>query len=119
MSILLVEDEALIAFDLEDSLRTLGQEVIVFSSANDASIWLKNNLPKVAVLDFQLRDGTCADIARHLLGANVPMIVHTAREETLEAFDSDLRSAPVFRKPADTPLLVGAIMQTVSENTNG
>jgi DNA-binding NarL/FixJ family response regulator len=59
---LIVDDEFLIAFDLESSMRALGFDVCtVASNEKDAIELAKSNLPDVAVMDVYL-GGTRAGI---------------------------------------------------------
>ncbi len=54
--ILLLEDEPLIAIDVEDLLHRAGwTDVATFSSCNDADEWLKANTPTLAIVDPHLR----------------------------------------------------------------
>jgi DNA-binding response OmpR family regulator len=97
--ILVVEDEAIIALDLETSLSDAGYTVLVASSCAAALGILSTWRPDAAILDVQLRDGDCEDVATSLATAGVPFIVHTGTPA------SDL--SPVFRmgkyicKPSD------------------
>ncbi|RWC39168.1 MAG: response regulator [Mesorhizobium sp.] len=78
-SIAILEDEAFIALDLEESLRDAGFKIAgVFSSCAAALEWLKDNSPNVVVMDIELADGDCADIATLLHARDIPFVVHSA-----------------------------------------
>jgi DNA-binding response OmpR family regulator len=78
-TVLVLEDQPLIALDVEEVLFEAGfQNVSIVSSCVEAKDWLKANLPDVAILDISLRDGDCIDIARTLVERAVPFVVHTA-----------------------------------------
>jgi CheY-like chemotaxis protein len=56
--ILLVEDEPLIAIDLETILNRLGHEVVGIADTFDEAIQLaKDTMPDAAFVDLKLRDG--------------------------------------------------------------
>ena len=78
VSILLLEDEPLIAMDTEELLQNAGFDVVgVLSSCGEALTWLESKQADLAVLDINLRDGDCTDIAQILANRNIPFIVHS------------------------------------------
>ncbi|WP_292634491.1 response regulator [Mesorhizobium sp.] len=93
LSVVVLEDEALIALDVEEALRDAGFNVLaVISSCADAHKWFEANSPDVAVLDIELRDGNCAAIASLLHERNIPFVVHTGSSS------ETVREAPIFLK---------------------
>ena len=111
---LIVEDEFLIAFDLEASMRELGFDVCsVASNEKDAIALAKNNPPDVVVMDVYL-GGTRAGIetARWLHEVcGVPVVFVTAHSDggTLERIHSVLPGAPVLSKPVYRETLANAV----------
>ena len=94
LSVVVLEDEALIALDVEEALRDAGFKVLaVISSCADAHKWLETNSPDVAVLDIELRDGNCAAIASLLHDRNIPFVVHTGSSS-----ETARDEAPIFLK---------------------
>ena len=97
---LIVDDEFLIAFDLESSMRELGFDVCtVASNERDAIELAKSQPPDVVVMDVYL-GGTRAGIetARWLREVcDVPIVFVTAHSdaETLERIHRVMLSAPV------------------------
>ena len=79
---LLLEDEPLIALDVEDALRSTGFDVVTVGSCTQADAWLLVNTPTVAVIDLELVDGECRNAAEQLYRRGVPFIVHTGREKS-------------------------------------
>ncbi|MES0006086.1 response regulator [Mesorhizobium sp. M0062] len=78
LSVVVLEDEPLIALDVEDTLCDAGFNVLaVLPSCSQALEWLQSNSPDVAVLDIELNDGSCEDIARLLYGRDIPFVVHS------------------------------------------
>jgi CheY-like chemotaxis protein len=69
LRILIVEDEILIAFELESLLQDLGHEVVgIAASSKDALALGQDLAPDLAFVDIHLADGpTGVDVARHLV----------------------------------------------------
>ena len=74
---LVVEDEALIALDLEQALFEEGYEPITFATCASSRRWLAVMTPEVAILDLLVKDGSCEAIAAILVERSVPFIVHS------------------------------------------
>lgn len=78
-TVVILEDEALVALDLEDQLRDEGFKVMgLFSSCASALEWFGTNTPDVVLMDIELRDGDCTRIARMLHHRRIPFVVHSA-----------------------------------------
>jgi DNA-binding NarL/FixJ family response regulator len=111
---LIVDDEFLIAFDLEASMRELGFDVCaVASNERDAIELAMNNPPDVVVMDVYL-GGTRAGIEagrwlREVCG--VPVVFVTARSDdgTLERIHNIVPGAPVLSKPVYRETLARAV----------
>jgi DNA-binding response OmpR family regulator len=97
---MLVEDEALIAMDLEDVFRDQGYDVTgPFALCRDALAALTAGLPDVAVLDATLRDGPCLDLARELRRLGVPFLIYSGRD-AFEEQPQELEGVPWIEKPS-------------------
>ena len=58
--VLVLEDEALIALNLQDELQDAGYEVAgPFTACSAALEWLQTATPDMAILDATLKDGSC------------------------------------------------------------
>jgi CheY-like chemotaxis protein len=65
--VLLLEDEVLIALNLQEELQELGFRVAgPFTTCAAALDWLRTGTPDVAILDAVLKDGPCREIALEL-----------------------------------------------------
>ncbi len=73
-SVLVVEDEPLIALDIESVLQAEGLPVDYCASREEALKLIASQAPLVALLDFHLNDGEATDIAAELKARNVPVI---------------------------------------------
>jgi len=110
--ILLLEDEPLIAIDVEDLLHRAGlADVATFSSCNDADEWLKANTPTLAIVDPQLRDGFCTDVARTLSVRSVPFIIYSGSSSA--DLHAGFKTGILLPKPAEPEKLHAAISSLI------
>lgn len=110
ISILLLEDQPLIALDVEETLGEAGcKAVTVISSRADAEAWLLSNRPDVVILDVQLRDGECVPLIGKLLTERIPFVIHSAVEKNEYEDWAVMEDVAWVGKPADAFLLVAAI----------
>ena len=106
-SILVCEDEPLIAYDIASGVEDAGGEVIgPFTAVADALAALDRAIPDGAVLDVNLLDGDVAPVLLKLVAANVPVVVNTGTKLPDEAAELGV---PVFIKPTEPQKLVEAI----------
>lgn len=95
---LIVEDQMLIALDLEQILEDAGLEVLAtVTSSAEALAYLERNLPDLAVLDVNLGDGNSEPIAHALRARNIPFIFATGYGD--DGIARTLADVPVVRKP--------------------
>nr|WP_256127010.1 HWE histidine kinase domain-containing protein [Ameyamaea chiangmaiensis] len=98
-SVLLLEDQSLIALDTEDMLRKLGAlEVRLSPDAIHARLALGTFRPDVGVLDFNLNDDTSAVIGDLLVAMNIPFVFATGYGDNV-MIPERFRHIPVVRKP--------------------
>ena len=99
--ILIVEDEMLIALDLEQMLADRGAEKTeTASSADEAIASLVDFQPHAAILDVNLGDGTSALVADELTKRGIPFTFATGYGDR-SMLPERFISAPVVRKPYD------------------
>jgi DNA-binding response OmpR family regulator len=73
LKVLVVEDEAIISFMIEDMLRELGfGEVFLAASIPNAFLAVERNRPDVAILDVNLGGAPVYAVAEKLESAGVP-----------------------------------------------
>lgn len=112
-SALLLEDEPLIAIDIEQILDAAGFDVTSVSTCAQANAWLQTHRPDVAVLDIELRDGSCHTVAAGLNDQGVPFIVHSGDIPALHRDTPFVKGAWVTKPSAPEDLLAalrGAIV---------
>ncbi len=97
--VLVAEDEAMIAFDLERVLVGFGCEVsLVAPSVAEALAFLRAQRPDAALLDVGLADGRATPVAEALAAAGVPFAVLSGYDRAAIG-EPVLRGAPYLAKP--------------------
>jgi CheY-like chemotaxis protein len=76
LSVLVIEDEPLIAMMIEDFIDILGHELAgTCDSVADALVRVDEGGFDVAILDVNLRDGACWPVADALKAKDIPFVV--------------------------------------------
>jgi DNA-binding LytR/AlgR family response regulator len=119
MKILIIEDEPLVAKDLENLLRKIDPSMTVLgviSSVVAAKAWFeKNPVPDLVLSDIQLSDGISFDIYENL-HLSCPIIFTTAYDDyAIRAFK--LNSIDYLLKPVDGLELSAALTKYKSLST--
>lgn len=107
--ILVVEDDGLIALNIENTLQDAGVgEVILLASVEDALVALDAVRFTAAVLDVQLgRHGRTYAVAERLRQERVPFVFSSGSDEIADAF----RDVPLIMKPFSSEQLITALAQ--------
>lgn len=110
MRVLIVEDEALVALDLAESVRGMGHEVAgPFGTGAEARPMCRAGSIDFAVMDFNLKGETTEALADALRAEDVPFVVVTGfRRDGLPA---GFRDAPILAKPLQPGSLKAAIAE--------
>jgi DNA-binding NtrC family response regulator len=103
---LLLEDDGLIAMDVENTLYGGGFNVVTFYTCAEAEAWLKHNSPRVAVVDITLRDGPCTKAVRILIERNIPFIVHSGEMDRLGMPDVAFEAGTWIGKPSSSDRII-------------
>lgn len=116
-TVLVLEDEPLIAFDVETALVDAGACVLgpvrdARSAMGAIDAALANGVLNGAVLDVHLGSHTCEAVAARLYDLDVPFVFHTGNLRDGDAFVRR-SGAPVIRKPAPGNCLVSALCRIV------
>lgn len=112
MKVLLIEDEFLIALDLETHMKESGMEVVRAANGEQGVACALAELPDVIVLDIGLPDISGLDALDEIqaAGLNVPTIVLTgmhSRETKREAREHGV--VAYLEKPFDPRVLIARI----------
>ena len=113
--ILVVEDEVLLAIDMEAALQAAGAEVVGPAHGLDAAGRLLATFRvDAAVLDVDLRGEEVFPLADTLLAAGVPLVFTTGHLEV----DLPGRFAPAahFAKPVDVARVIEAVSRAIRRN---
>lgn len=115
MSVLILEDEPLIAMDLEMAFDDLGVRVHTATDCEQALAILGAHSIGAAVLDVNLGRGqTCDPVALELRKRHIPFALHTGdlnrRGEHLRQID-----APVIAKPSESSYVAARVLELVKK----
>jgi DNA-binding response OmpR family regulator len=117
-SILILEDEPLIAMDHDFHAEGAGfKNVTMLSSCAAAHDWLRSNSPSVALLDVRLRDGPCSEIASLLTERGIPFVVCSG--STRDDADHAFRPGIWLEKPCTPEGLIFALTQVQRKEPSG
>jgi DNA-binding response OmpR family regulator len=106
--VLVAEDQALIGFLMQAELSDAGFQVVgPFRSCAAASKWLTGDTPDEAILDVELSDGACTQVAAVLKQRGVRFVVFSGSMSTYspEVFSDALW----FQKPSDFGEVIAAL----------
>ncbi|MFC0480868.1 HWE histidine kinase domain-containing protein [Gellertiella hungarica] len=110
--ILVVEDQALIAMEIEDTLRAMGATVTLAAHVRDALGVLDQATPNLALLDFNLGQGTSEEIAVRLSDLGIPFLFATGYGDRL-VIPERFQDTPIIGKPFEGRELGRAILQVL------
>jgi DNA-binding LytR/AlgR family response regulator len=117
--VLVVEDEFLLAMELEGLLSRRGCEVLgPASTVRQALTVLSGGQPEVAVLDVNLKGERATPVAMALHDRGVPFVLMTGYSEA-QLSEPELRHAPRLDKPVSCRALCRALAQLLEAGTPG
>jgi DNA-binding response OmpR family regulator len=108
--VLVVEDELLIALEIEDILSAAGVEVIGPATTVGAALaLLQHERPDAAVLDANLRGEWVVPVAQVLRSLKIPFVLASAYTAEQWEHDAPLAGATNLGKPTTAPVLLEAL----------
>jgi DNA-binding response OmpR family regulator len=108
MTVLLVEDEQMVALLLEDMLTSLGGEkVVVANNVREALRAIENASPDLAVLDVSLGEELVYPVAERLGVLRVPFVFTTGFGRN--AITLEWAARPIVQKPFNIAALEAAL----------
>jgi CheY-like chemotaxis protein len=112
-SVLIVEDEALIALDIHAALSANGASIIAATKGAEALELIHKAEISVAVLDINLGDSDCSAACRALFRRQIPFLFYTGYPdaEVLKEWPD----TPVLIKPAKTRVIVECVGALVKQ----
>jgi two-component SAPR family response regulator len=116
LTVLVVEDEIMIAMELEMTLERHGWCVLgPASSVKEALRLLENARPDVALLDVNLRGEMVTPVAVALQSLQVPFVLSSAYDPAAVDGVEVLARAPKVAKPASERRLVAALAEAAEQ----
>ena len=108
--VLVVEDEAMISFLVEDMLRELGVREVWLAPAVTAALdLLKTKRPHVAILDINLNGESAYAVAERLQESGIPFMFASGYGRS--GVSEEWAGRPVVQKPFDLQGLSAALEQ--------
>jgi CheY-like chemotaxis protein len=118
LKVLMVEDQLLIAMDVETMLTHEGAaSVETASSVKEALIALAIMRPDVAILDVNLGNGSSVPVAQALCERGIPFVFATGYGET-SLIPASMDDVPIVRKPYDLASLVAAMTTAMTKKSS-
>ena len=97
--VLVLDEEAIVAFDIADALHEAGAQPILASSLTEAFSLVESLSFSAAVLDYTMRHGNCAALCERLNARGIPFVITSG-------MDGRYLTVPHLRKPVNTGWLV-------------
>jgi DNA-binding response OmpR family regulator len=106
VQILVLETDVLASFDWADLIGARGYCVVdPFTSCEAALQWLATNTPQVAVVDWDLGEASCREVARVLQDRAVPLVVVSSAHKPTELL-AGLTPVNWLRKPVPAEVVL-------------
>jgi len=116
-TVLVAEDELLIAMDVMDELEAAGFVTVgPFARTAEALDYCRAHTPDCAVLDVRLADGDCYPLADLLAAREIPVVFHSGHA----ARDALTRRYPQMRvcpKPARSSQIAAVVAEACSAHS--
>jgi DNA-binding NtrC family response regulator len=98
-TVMLVEDEPMICFYLEELISESGLSIVgPFRSVDDSLHFLLRQTPDAAVLDYWLADGRCSELGAELHRRGIPFFIISGTEKS-DAVGCDFDDVEWLEKP--------------------
>ncbi len=114
-SVLIVEDNMIIGFELERMLQAMGYKNIeLAATVQEAHESINKKIPGLAVLDINLGDESSETVADCLRNKSVPFIFATGYSSVKDGFKKKHANVPVVEKPFSSSVIQAAIQSLES-----
>jgi CheY-like chemotaxis protein len=112
MTVLVVEDDFIVAYDMQMMLQEQGARVLgPATSLVEAQQLLAKERPTVAVLDVNLNGEYVFPLAEALRAQQVPFVFASAYADEDRLFPEPVRGAPRLAKPVLPNVLIGQLLR--------
>lgn len=114
LRILIIEDEPLVAIDIEDALLQAGADVVGVGTTVEKALALAD-IPDLdgAIIDLRLHGRSVRDVMRRLADRRTPYVLYTGAEGTQTA--GHWPAAPVVIKPARMEHLLDVLSRVIDK----
>lgn len=114
-TVLIVEDELFVAFDIQDIVQESGYNPDgPYETVVDALEAVDHALPSCAILDVRLLDGEVFPAADRLRDAGVPLIFHSGHADEI-GLKARYPGAQICPKPSSPAQLRAALLQALED----
>lgn len=118
--VLIVEDEVILAWDLEDVLREQGYEIAGTAMSVDAALdMLAGKRIDAVILDVNLKGHLSIPLIYELKRRKTPFVVCTAYSELLDAEEDALAGVSVLQKPVHKDILIAELLKLLPHRGEG
>jgi CheY-like chemotaxis protein len=108
-SILIVEDEPLIALDIAQAFEPTGAKLTTTTTLQHGLILAQHDGLSAAILDHVLPDGDCSQLCELLKQRDIPFILYSGFGACVDA----CQDAPHLSKPAEPAVLVTLLQDLI------
>lgn len=116
LRILVVEDDFIVAFDMQMMLEEQGARVLgPAATLMQARAVVANETPQLAVLDVNLSGEFVFPLAEELLARGVPFLFATAYADDERLFPATARDIPRLAKPVLPNVLIGRLRKLLEQ----
>ena len=108
-SILIAEDEPLIALDIAQAFEDAGAEIVVTSTLHHALVLVEHDGLSAAVLDHALHDGDSSPLCQRLNERKLPFVIYSG----LGKLHGACAKGDHIKKPANPKMLVTMVARLI------
>lgn len=117
LRVLVLEDEVLIALDLEQACRDLGAAEVIVARTLDEAETAASAVLDVAVLDIMLAGRSTVEFAAGLSARGIPFVFATGYTDA-DRLIGDMADVEIVDKPFSTEALVRAIARAMERRSS-
>ena len=112
-SILIAEDEPLIALDIAEAFEDAGAEIVVTSTLHHALVLVEHDGLSAAVLDHALHDGNSSPLCQRLNERKLPFVIYSG----LGKLHGACAKGEHIKKPENPKMLVTMVARLIAGNS--
>ena len=113
-SILIAEDEPLIALDIAEAFKDAGAAIVVTSTVHHALLLVEHDDLSAAVLDHALHDGDSSPLCRRLNERKLPFLIYSG----LGKLHGACAKGAHIKKPESPQVLVSMVERLIAGNSS-